>query len=104
SPLPSSLGERLTRMNDAQRHRGPDGEGYYVESENRLLLQDERMPGDIAGVCGLAHRRLAILDPARGQQPMCSSDGRYVALLNGEIYNFESLRRELRDQYSFKSD
>ena len=59
--------------------RGPDDSGVWTEGETAL-----------------AHRRLAILDltPA-GHQPMVSTDGRYVIVLNGEIYNFLELRRQL---------
>lgn len=98
------MGGTLTRMNDAQRHRGPDGEGYYVARAHPLALHDVRPSEDEAGVCGLGHRRLAILDPARGQQPMVSADGRFVALLNGEIYNFEALREELKGEVRFATD
>jgi asparagine synthase (glutamine-hydrolysing) len=66
-------------MTDAIAHRGPDGEGHWIE-----------------GSVGLGHRRLAIIDlsPA-GHQPMISADHRYVLTYNGEIYNFRELRTEL---------
>lgn len=70
----------LQRMTDAIAHRGPDGQGHWIEN----------------GV-GLGHRRLAIIDlsPA-GHQPMVSADHRYVLTYNGEIYNYRELRAELQ--------
>lgn len=85
APVSSVL---LRRMTDAIEHRGPDGEGHWVE-EN----------------VGLGHRRLAIIDlsPA-GHQPMISADHRYVLSYNGEIYNFRELRTELEAAgYWFRS-
>ena len=78
----------LKRMTDAISHRGPDGEGHWIE-----------------GNIGFGHRRLSIIDlsPA-GNQPMISSDGRYVLTYNGEIYNFRDLRMELEEKgYRFRS-
>lgn len=70
---------QLQAMTDVLSHRGPDGEGHFVD-----------------GALGLGHRRLAIIDltPA-GHQPMQTSDGRYVLTYNGELYNFKELRVEL---------
>jgi asparagine synthase (glutamine-hydrolysing) len=67
----------LTRMSEVLKHRGPDGDGLVVE-----------------GPVGLAHRRLAILDPAAGAQPMTVEGVTLVH--NGEVYNFVELRRELQ--------
>jgi asparagine synthase (glutamine-hydrolysing) len=67
-------------MARALHHRGPDGSGKWVDS---------------TGTVGLGHARLAVIDPAGGQQPMGSADERYVMVYNGEIYNFHSLREEL---------
>jgi asparagine synthase (glutamine-hydrolysing) len=69
---------RLQAMTDVIAHRGPDGEGFYVD--------------DFAA---LGHRRLAIIDVASGQQPMGVCDGRVQIVFNGEIYNFLDLRGEL---------
>jgi asparagine synthase (glutamine-hydrolysing) len=69
----------IRAMTDAIVHRGPDGEGFFV---------DENV--------ALGHRRLAIIDlsPA-GHQPMVTADGRYVLTYNGEIYNFQEVRIHL---------
>jgi len=78
-----ALAARARAMADTLRHRGPDDQGVWVAHE--------------AGVA-LAHRRLSIIDlSAHGHQPMESADGRYVIVLNGEIYNYPALRAELAD-------
>jgi len=72
--------ETLDQMLSTMEPRGPDGQGTCREGE-----------------CILLHRRLAIIDPAGGRQPMALTRGRelYVLVYNGELYNTESLRREL---------
>lgn len=78
----------LEAMNLSQFHRGPDEGAIYIE------------PG-----VGLAHRRLSIIDLASGQQPMFSEDGKLCVVYNGEIYNFQDLRRELKDLgFTFKTN
>ena len=64
-----ALSETIDRMARALHHRGPDGSGKWVDS---------------TGTVGLGHARLAVIDPAGGQQPMGSADERYVMVYNGE--------------------
>ena len=78
APAPPVEPGRLIRMRDSLRHRGPDGEGLYLQ-----------------GPVGLGHRRLAIVDVARGQQPMSNEDGTVWITFNGEIYNHAELRADL---------
>ncbi|HEY3128369.1 MAG TPA: asparagine synthase (glutamine-hydrolyzing) [Acidobacteriota bacterium] len=68
----------LKLMLDTIRHRGPDDEGVYVA------------PG-----VGLGHRRLAIIDLNSGRQPLSNEDGTVWIVFNGEIYNYQELRRYL---------
>ena len=81
---------RLKRMRDVLRHRGPDGEGLWID-----------------GPVGLGHRRLAIVDVAGGQQPMSNEDDRVWITYNGEIYNHAALRPGLEakgHRYQTRSD
>ena len=69
----------LKRMTDAIAHRGPDGEGYFLEKN-----------------IALGHRRLAIIDLSEaGQQPMVSKDGTLAISYNGELYNYLEIRKQL---------
>lgn len=82
---------RLLDMREAMRHRGPDGEGLWLAPDHRV---------------GLAHRRLAIIDPApESAQPMGNQAGTVQLVFNGEIYNHAALRLELtRCGHVFKTD
>ncbi len=80
----------VRKMADVIVHRGPDSDGFWLSGDRK---------------CGLAFRRLAIIDlsPA-GNQPMTTPDGRYTIVFNGEIYNHESIRKELIDKgYVYRS-
>ena len=80
----------LKRMCDTIVHRGPDDEGYHVQ-----------------GNVGLGMRRLSIIDLAGGHQPISNEDGCIWIVFNGEIYNFDELRTELRHkghEFSTNSD
>jgi asparagine synthase (glutamine-hydrolysing) len=71
----------VERMRDRLAHRGPDASGLWSTRDGRVCL---------------GHRRLSIVDLSpEANQPMLSADGRLVVSLNGELYNFRALRREL---------
>jgi len=71
----------LARMSESIAHRGPDGDGLFYFQEQEI---------------GLAHRRLAIIDPTdAGAQPMWDRDRNACIVFNGEIYNFQKLQKEL---------
>src|SRR5689334_10342391 len=77
--------EALAAAQKRLRHRGPDETGLFREES-----------------LALGHARLSIIDLSTGQQPMQSSDGRYVIVFNGEIYNFQELRdRCCKEGYEF---
>ena len=84
-PVPPPV---LREMTKAIEHRGPDGEGHWIE-----------------GNVGLGHRRLSIIDLSEaGKQPMQTSDGRWLISYNGEIYNYRELRADLSAKgYIFRS-
>ncbi|WP_077034670.1 asparagine synthase (glutamine-hydrolyzing) [Pelomonas sp. KK5] len=69
----------LTAMGNVTQHRGPDDEGQHID-----------------GNCGIAMRRLSIIDLAGGHQPLSNEDGTIWLVCNGEIYNYRELRAELQ--------
>lgn len=71
--------DRINRMNDLIKHRGPDDDGVYVEYN------------DIFNIC-LGMRRLSIIDISNGTQPIFTEDNLYGIIFNGEIYNYKELR------------
>src|SRR5450432_1540030 len=81
----------LKLMGDKLAHRGPDGEGIWINEPDNI---------------GFAHRRLSIIDLSdHGKQPMHYADKRYTITFNGEIYNYVELKRSLIDKgYKFVSD
>ncbi len=77
----AELDEKIRRINGAMSHRGPDADGFFVSE----------------GVA-LGHRRLSILDlSSAANQPFFDHSGRYVTVFNGEIYNFQEIKSELKD-------
>jgi asparagine synthase (glutamine-hydrolysing) len=76
--------DHLEKMTSKIAHRGPDAQGIFVE-----------------GPCGLGHRRLSIIDLSeRANQPMVSSNDRYVIVYNGEVYNFREIGARLKSNVS----
>ena len=79
--------ENLKLANDLMISRGPDNEGYFKNS-----------------FCQVGFRRLSILDLSdAGNQPMISSNKRYVCVFNGEIYNYKKIYHEIESNFSWKS-
>ena len=78
----------IKKMNDRIMHRGPDGEGYYIDPN-----------------IALGHRRLAIIDLEYGNQPMSNEKRDIIVIFNGEIYNYRELRYKLKEKgHYFKTD
>ncbi|MEO8680121.1 MAG: asparagine synthase (glutamine-hydrolyzing) [Vicinamibacterales bacterium] len=85
--LPSHLSDAVEDMTDRLQHRGPDGGACFH-----------------APWVALGHRRLAIIDRAGGEQPMCNEDRTVWIVFNGEIYNHRDLRRRLESRgHTFRS-
>jgi len=82
----TALRRQALECSQRQRHRGPDWSGVHVD--DRAIL---------------VHERLAIVDPAGGSQPLLSEDGALVLAVNGEIYNHQALKAELRVPYAFQT-
>jgi asparagine synthase (glutamine-hydrolysing) len=90
--------EMLSRMSAKIAHRGPDGEGIFLNHEQEITPNRPQV--------GLVHRRLAIIDPdPHANQPFTDNAGRWI-VFNGEIYNFHDLRRQLeklRPDYAWRT-
>ncbi|CAJ1930395.1 unnamed protein product [Cylindrotheca closterium] len=92
SSLPESdLRKELISCSSKLRHRGPDWSGYIVIEADPSK--------DVPHAHGIAHERLAIMDPESGSQPLVSRDGSVIVAANGEIYNFKELYAELKTKY-----
>lgn len=83
--------ESLKKMTDSIAHRGPDGQGFWFNSNQTI---------------GFGHRRLSIIDLTdSGKQPMHYLQSRYTIVYNGEIYNYLELKKELEKVgYHFQSE
>jgi asparagine synthase (glutamine-hydrolysing) len=82
--------EHLVKMTNSLKYRGPDAEGYYFDDKETV---------------GLGHRRLSVIDLSiSGNQPMNSHCERYVIAFNGEVYNFNSIKKKLNRSWKSNSD
>ena len=80
--------DNLKDMMDAIRHRGPDDEGMHVDD-----------------MAGLGFRRLSIIGISNGKQPMYNEDNSLVLTFNGEIYNYQEIKKDLEDKgHIFRTD
>ena len=76
----------LEKMTRSLAYRGPDGEGYFFDEKFSV---------------GLGHRRLSIIDLGGGKQPIFNENKNIAVILNGEIYNFPDLRKDLESGINF---
>jgi len=90
----------LRKMCQMMIHRGPDDEGVYINHQLQATSHQSKPS------VGLGHRRLSIIDlSVSGHQPMCNEDGTIWIVLNGEIYNYIELVKDLREKgHKFKSN
>src|SRR4051812_10687929 len=80
------LPDLIKKMNDAMAHRGPDADGFWI--------------GD--GIA-FGHRRLSILDlSSAANQPFQDASGRYIMVFNGEVYNYNEIKQQLKE-YPFRT-
>lgn len=87
--------DALAAMSRAIAHRGPDGEGLWINHDGPISPDSPQI--------ALAFRRLAVLDlDSRSMQPMHSSDDRFTLVFNGEIYNFRELRKQLENDLAWE--
>uniref|UniRef100_A0A7S2PCN2 asparagine synthase (glutamine-hydrolyzing) n=1 Tax=Leptocylindrus danicus TaxID=163516 RepID=A0A7S2PCN2_9STRA len=88
------LRKHLIKCSSELRHRGPDWSGYRIipSGEDGRALSH-----------GIAHERLAIMDPESGEQPLVSEDGNVLVAVNGEIYNYKEIYADLATEYKPKT-
>jgi asparagine synthase (glutamine-hydrolysing) len=91
----ADLRRELIACSSRLRHRGPDWSGYKVIEADPSK--------NIARPHGIAHERLAIMDPESGSQPLISADGNVLVAVNGELYNYKDLYKELKEPYTPKT-
>lgn len=118
SPVNLRKSNVIAKMNHAIKHRGPDDEGFWLNSENNngfyagqdsILEIKEKLPIiplDEDCTIALGFRRLSILDlSSKGHQPMSDEENEIIITFNGEIYNFKDLKKQLQEKgHTFSSE
>jgi asparagine synthase (glutamine-hydrolysing) len=101
----------LHSMVEILKHRGPDGEGYYLQKGGRRAVafgrENAAQMNGWQGRIGLGHRRLSIIDLFSGAQPLSNENRSVWIVFNGEIYNYPELRKQLEErqhQFSTQTD
>ena len=80
--------EEIYNFTSVLRHRGPDDYGIYTDQQNQI---------------GLGHVRLSIIDLSGGKQPMPNEDETIWITFNGEIYNYQELKKDLTEKHNFRT-
>ena len=84
------LRSELIAMTQSISHRGPDGQGFYINEEEGIYF---------------GHRRLSIIDLSEnGSQPMTSKCGGYILIFNGEIYNYQKIKNKFSKNFPWSSN
>ncbi len=101
--------QTLVQATRTLSHRGPDEEGYYINEQKDSWHVEPPLPPTSTtkgkGNSGFGHRRLSIIDLASGQQPLCNEDGTVWITFNGEVYNYQDLKKELESKgHVFKTN
>lgn len=78
------LKSKLSKMNQLIFHRGPDDDGFYIDTSGQVSV-------------AMAMRRLSIIDLSTGKQPMYTNDNKMSIVFNGEIYNYRVLKKQLEN-------
>jgi asparagine synthase (glutamine-hydrolysing) len=82
--------EQVSAALEALAHRGPNGQGIWQSTDRDVTL---------------GHRRLSIIAPNNGAQPIANEDGSVIAVVNGELYDFQRVRRALKEKgHSFRTE
>ncbi|UCE06776.1 MAG: asparagine synthase (glutamine-hydrolyzing) [bacterium] len=90
--------KKIFKALELLEHRGPDGAGIWCENGFTKAKKLEKLNDGLSGMVALGHTRLSIVGGDTGMQPFCDANKTMGLVHNGEIYNYKSLRKNLRNQ------